>query len=605
MNERYKDQYSAGTYQQFDQLENRRKFIIIDDFDKLEVRNLRYRSVLLDRINTRYPNVVITGNDLFQIGEIIAEENHQLNPLKDYQQYVILQFGNTLRTELINRWNALGRDEYLTDAEILRKNDETKQVVDTIIGKNLVPSYPVFLLTILQGIEMGRPLNLEESSYGHYYQFLIGGAIRKVARSNDEIDAYFNFLTEFAHFLLATRTREISVERLSEFHREYCHEFAVSYSLKVIANLDSLVSNLVAARMIEETDQRYRFKYKYVYYFFAARYLANTITEADTRRTVSEMCKRLYVEDFADTIMFLTHHSKDPFIIKEILANARQSFPESHPVRFDQDVGVINRLLQAIPRLVLEDRDVREERKKADRLKDQIEMAEKQDASQEDVGPDITQETAQLDVVGQLNMTFKMLQILGQVLRNYHSSLKGPLKLSIAEEAYLLGLRSLEPFFKVLETHTDYMVTRIESFVERKKLVDESRIKDSARRFLFGLCTLVSCAFVKQVSDSVGSEHLSETFAQILEKHDTNSVRLVDISIKLDFYRTFPFDELKALQKRLEHNWLPLTMLKEMVIGYLYMFPTDERTKQRICAVLDIPVQTQRMIDAGSTQKRV
>jgi len=168
----------------------------------------------------------------------------------------------------------------------------------------------------------------------------------------------------------------------------------------------------------------------------------------------------------------------------------------------------------------------------------------------------------------------------------------------------MLGLRSLGPFFKILETHTDYLVKRIESMIVRGKLTNGLRIEEAARKLLFVMCTLVSTGFVQKISDSVGTEHLSETFKEILDKHNINSVHLVDISIKLNFYRAFPFGEVQTLKKKLENNMLALTMLREMVIDYLYMFPTNFRDKQRICSILEIPMQEQLLIDMTSTQKK-
>lgn len=601
----YLEQYKDNNSERFDQLENTKKFIIIDDYDKLKV-NLKFRSILLNRINEYYPNVVITGNDLFKIGEIVAEEEQEISSLKSYQQYALMQFGNALRNELIEKWNIVGIEEFIEDNELIRRNDEAKSIVDIIIGRNLVPSYPLFLLTILQGIEIGYPHNLEDSSYGPYYQFLIGEAISEVVDRHDKVNAYHNYLTELAYFLFTNKTRVFSLDTLTEFQQWYCNKFAVSSSFTELINLPLLIRNLIEARILEERSGMYKFKYKYVYFFFVAKYLADNIHKEEIRETISEMCQRLYIEDFANTIMFLTHHSKNPFILDEILDNAKHLFAESEPVNFEQDVCVVNNLLTEIPKLVLKKRDVRKHRKEVDELKDQAEMAEEQELTEEEEqrSLDIRQEIKKLDIIGELNLTFKMLEILGQILKNYHSSLDGRIKFNIGEEVYMLGLRSLEPFFKILGTHTNYLVKRIESMIVRKKLTNELRIEEAARKLLFGMCTLVSTGFVEKIADSVGTEHLSETFKEILDKYNINSVHLVDTSIKLNFYRAFPFEEVQTLKRKLENNMLALTMLREMVIDYLYMFPTDVKDKQRICSILEIPIQEQLLIDMTSTEKK-
>ena len=599
----YLEQYKDNNSERFDQLGNTKKFIIIDDYDKLTI-NLKSRSILLNKINEYYPNVVITGNDLFKIGEIVAEEEQEISSLKGYQQYALMQFGNALRNDLIEKWNLIGREEFIEADELIRRNDEAKNIINVIIGRNFVRSYPIFLLIILQGIEIGYPHNLEDSSYGPYYQFLIGEAISGVVDRHDKVNAYHNYLTELAYSLFTNKTRVLSLDKLTEFHRWYCEKFTVSSSFIELINLSLLIRNLIKARILEECSGMYKFKYKYVYFFFVAKYLSDNIHKEEIREIISEMCKRLYIEDFADTIMFLTHHSKNPFILDEILVNAKHLFAESQPVMFEQDIGAMNTLLEEIPKLVLEKRDIRKYRQEVAEHKDRVEMAEEQELAEEETNLDVRQEIKRLDIVGELNLTFKMLEVLGQILKNYHSSLDGRIKFNIGEEIYMLGLRSLKPFFKIIETHRNYLLKQLESVIVKKKLTDELRIEEAARKLLFGTCALISTGFVEQISESVGTEHLSETFKKILDKHSINSVHLVDISIKLDFFRSFPFKEVETLKKKLENNMLALTILKEIVIKYLYMFPTDVRDKQKICDILEIPMRDQLLIDMTSTQKK-
>lgn len=601
----FADQYSGHTdsVERFKQLDNNRKLVIIDDFDKVKL-NIRYRSVLLNNINEHYPNVIITGSDLFPIGEILSEEKQKEFAIENYRQYQILPFGHLMRNMLVEKWNTLGKEEYIDEKELIRKSDEAQQILNAIIGRNYVPSYPIFLLIILQTIEAGHPYNLEESSFGYYYQYLIIEAIGRIVKTNEEIDAYHTFIMELAYHLFSNRSREISRYDFNEFHAWYCKEYDVSPSFASLVNPDQLLDNSVSAKILEKSEGGYRFKYRYIYNFFVARYLASNIGSPAIRQEMSEMCKRLYREEFADIIVFLTHHSKDSFILNEILVNARSIFVQSKPVEFKADMSTVNKLLTEVPKLVLERRDVRKHRESKLRMKDEKELLEKLESS-EDNGeiPDSREPLLRLDLVGELNLAFKMIEILGQVLKNYHGSLRGPVKLTLGEEAFLLGLRALNPFYEILEQKKDYLVRRIGVLVDKRKLGDERRIENVSRMLLFTLYAMMSYGFVKKISESVGSEHLSRTFSKIVNKYDITSVKLVDISIKLDFFRDFPYGDIRNLKEKVIGNLLPYALLREMVLEYLYMFPTTFKQRQRISGLLDIPMLEQRIIDATSTQK--
>ncbi len=600
----YTEQYSSDTLEAFMGLDQRKKLVIIDNFDKQKL-NIKYRAVLLNNINTCYTNIILTGGDLFQIGEIVSEQQPQI-ALEDYKQFGILPYGNVMRNRLIDKWNRLGTEEDIEEDELIRKNDEAKRVIDAVIGKNFVPSFPIFLLTLLQAIETKQSHNLETSAYGHYYNFLITRAIGQVCRSNDKVDAYYNYLTELANYLFENRTHMISGESLRRFHEWYCREFTISSSLHEVYHLSELIRNLVNASILEKRWDGYYFAEKYIEYFFAAKYLADNITREDIKQRITQMCKRFYRDEFANIVLFLTHHSKDPFILSEILANAKSLFSECALVKLEDDASMISNLLEKLPRAVLENKGIEENRLQRDKVMDEATFVERtkfeERGVQEQEIPDVSEEIIVLDSVSQLNLAFKTIEILGQILKNYHSSLRGDPKYALAQEAYYLGLRSLSPLFTVIKENTDYIVRLIRIFIKKNKLGDKNRIQETSRRLLFTLCAMLCYGFIKKISYSIGSEHLSETFKQLKEKNDITSVHLVDVAIKLDFYKDFPYSDIKELKKRIGYNLLPYSLLRQMVFDYLYMFPTSVQERQEIAGLLGIEMAAQRLIQMKSTQ---
>ena len=599
----YKEQYSEKTLENFKQLENKKKVIMIDDFDKVRL-NTKYRSKLIVNLNTYYPNIIITVNDLFPIEEITYHEKQNVDVFRSYKEYQILEFGHLLRDKLINKWNTLGLFNTISEDELLRKNTHAKRVIDTIIGSNYIPSYPIFLLIILQAIEVGNPQNLKSSSYGYYYDYLITRAFIKIKKTPDEIDAYANYIAELAKYIFDKKCYEITEDELHDFHEYYCEY----YNLRI--DFNEYLKNLLSTSILEESNRIYRFKYNYLYYFFVAKYLSNNINENKIREQIKVMSKRLYISEFANIILFLTYHSKDPFIITNILENAKKIFSELNPVRLEKDISVINNLTHEMPKLVLENIDVKDSREEILRKRDELEYSEKNESKiieneDYDLEKDADKDLNELDVIPKLNLSFKTIEILGQILKNYYGSLAGETKITLGEEAYFIGLRSLKSFFDILEKNIESVVDDITTIINKEKIDEREKIEKLSRKFVFMLCWFVTYSFIKKISESVGSEKLKETFKKILGRNDTISVNLIDISIKLDFYKTFPYSDIKKLKIKLSGNNLSYTILKAFVIDYLYMFPTSHEVKQRICNTLGISIERQRAIDLKSTQKKV
>ncbi len=601
----YLEQYVSKKQDNFIKLDNSKKVIIIDDLDKSRLPT-GARSLLLKNINENFPKIMITGGTLLPIDEVLSEEKQKELSIDDYEQYHIREFGHLLRSKLIERWNTLGKEGSIKESEIIRKNDEAQQVFNTIIGRNYVPSYPIFLLIILQAIEAGNPHELEESSFGYYYQYLIYDSLSKVVHKNEEMEGYYNFLSDFAYYVFKTGSYEISIDKFRDFHTNYCSEYAISNISEELINFDLLISNLITAGMIEDPSGIYKIKFAYIFNFFVARYLANNLNNREIREEISNMCKRIYIEQYADIIMFLTHHSKDPFILNEILTSAKLLFEHYKPIKFENDMDAIKSLLSDIPKLVLEDKDIHKHRREKLQRQDAKEFSKQVEIDNiEPRIPDLKEPIKPIDLISELNVAFKTIEILGQVLKNYSGSLKREMKLELGKAAYMLGLRSLNPFYLILAKNRKNLINWIGHMIGRGHL-SEKDIDDSEYRVMvFSIFAALSYGFIKVISSSVGSERLSPTFKEILDTHNLTSVSLIDASIKLDFYKNFPYEDLRKVKEKVEGNILPHALLREMVREYLYMFPTSYKDRQRICELVGITMMEQRMIEQASTQKKL
>lgn len=593
----FTQQYLNGSYEKYSQLDISKKLLIIDDYDMVALNKL-FKASLLKNINTIYPNIIITGDEFFPYDELTYQKEQKESLLESYQKYRILEFGNLLRHKLVNKWNSIGKEEYIDDGELIRKNDAVEQTLNTIIGRNLVPAYPFYLMIILQTIELGIPHNLKDSSFGYYYELLITKSLLNMDIRNEEIDAYNNYIVELANYFFEHKLQVISGEELESFHTAYCKEFSITLRLEV------LISNLVKGFILESINSSYKFKHKYVHYYYVAKYIANNISCDEIKGRVSKICDRLYRRQLAEILMFLTHLSKDPFIINEIVTKARDIVKDVSPIKFEDDISVIDGLLEEIPKQMLKNREVKAVREERLKEKDEIELKERQEQEGIVEEYDLDEEIVSLDFISKLNLSIKTIEIMGQIMKNYYGSLKGIKKYEIGEEAYLIGLRSLNSIISLFASRIEILINEIASLISRDKVTDTVEKKKTAEKMVFSFFWLLSYGFIKRISTSIGSEKLSQTFKEILENNDNNAFRLIDISIKLDFFRSFPYSEVDKLAKTFTRKSLPYALLRSFVINYLYMFPTEFRDKQRICNILGISMQTQRVIAETSSQKK-
>ena len=127
----------------------------------------------------------------------------------------------------------------------------------------------------------------------------------------------------------------------------------------------------------------------------------------------------------------------------------------------------------------------------------------------------------------------------------------------------------------------------IKSDIENLKLADG---------FLIDLTQSIAFGMLKVVSHAVGHEKLIEIYAQVLKEDDNSGTKLIDLSIRLDNFKSAPEPELSELQKRFKNNTFALAVLRDLVANYLYLMPVEESTRQRLTEAFEIKTTPKMLI---------
>ena len=188
-----------------------------------------------------------------------------------------------------------------------------------------------------------------------------------------------------------------------------------------------------------------------------------------------------------------------------------------------------------------------------------------------------------------------------QILKNFPGSLKGHTKLEIAQECYFLGLRTIRALLNIIEQNRDDIIAHVVQNVLATESGDSDAKDRKAKRIMSGLIELISVAIIKKISGSVGSESLSQTYEEVLGKHNTLAVQLIDLSVKLDHFRAFPNDEFAALIDDNQKALFPTLILRSLALNHFYRFPVQREDKQRVCGKLGIEIKTVNLLE----QKRL
>lgn len=600
VNKSFVEQYHKIELETFEQIDKEHVVLIIDDFHKFKTKG-KAKERLIDNLVNIYPSIIITGNKLMELEDYTKEGGDVL--YEEFEHYSIHEFGPDLRYELINKWNVLGESFFTQQNELLDKNDHCAKFVNNIVKNNLIPSYPIFILSMLQSLSGGDG-KAEYSMHGYYYQLLISKALSKNVDST-KLGAYHNFMAEYCYFIFDNeiRLKPLAKDSFARVFRKFCDDYDIT-----TLSLDTLISNLKKAKLVVESNGFIRIIYPYVYYYFVAKFLSENIQEESALKKIEKLCERVFREEYSNIVMFLVHLEKSSFILDLLLNNSRTLFKDVPVAKLEDDIDFINKLVNRLPQEILDSYSIEDVRKEDRVDEEDIEKTEREFKESELASKyKLEDDVSELDIISRMTRALKTIEILGQLTKKHWAEIKGPKKLELTEETYLLGLRTLTFYFTLLEDNVPLLVEHVKSLVDSKKLrekIDKKSLKDLSSGFIFKLSSTSTLAVVKRISNAIGLEDLSSTFDQVLAKHNHRSTELINLSIKLDHFKGVPENELEEFKYRNGTNYLCVNVLQNMIKGYLYMYHVDLVVKQKLCEKFEITMAEQRLIDGTSKVRK-
>uniref|UniRef100_A0A1S7LE78 Toll-interleukin receptor n=1 Tax=Magnetococcus massalia (strain MO-1) TaxID=451514 RepID=A0A1S7LE78_MAGMO len=506
--------------------------------------NSKFRSIFLENINKEYSYVICCCQSYFMytLGEI-AE-------LSNYRKFELLGLGHNKREEIIKKWISLGVEENIDDEDLYKQCDEVKSRLDTVIKKNIVPKKPIYILMLLQMFEAQSPLNLELTSYGHCYQQLIYQSFDKAKIEKTDFEKYMNVLTELAWHIFNLGEHPDKTQ-LNLFLEKYCENY-------LTINGHEIIETLIQNSILERSDDKTGFKYQYIYYFFVGKKIAEAYSDSqDVKDAVGDMLQDIHRENYANILIFITHHTKEPWVLSEIKGVLKNLFVESEQASLTKlQLSFMQDFLKQIPELVIEQREIQKEREKHNKKLDELERRNEE-------------KTEDLEVLANINKAFKGMEITGQVIRNRHATLKRDAIYELAQQGASTGLRFLGYFIKISDEAKNEIIQLIASHLAEEPDVTDKEIKEHAEEAYVHLIFNVINASIRKISSSIGSKEALEIYVQIENNEDSPAYTLIRQAIELQFTRQINIESISKTVDKLANNPTCLRILKEIVVQHI------------------------------------
>ncbi len=577
--------------ERFLQLDKKEKVLLIDDIHRIKL-NSKQLEIFIEKAIDLYSTIIVTIDSASGLSADFQ------TVFGDFDQYSIKQLGYKKTNDLIVKYFSLKEDAFsISEQQKLERIKYTFNQVRSLLGDKILPSYPIFILSLLKTLD-DSAYSLKETSYGYCYESLLYFALKSKAKLKEEnLSKYLAFLEKLAYQQFLNEEIEFSEIYFKEFHKEYRDKYIIDeYSI--------LKENLINSYIIKGYDNSYHFGYKYIFYYLVAKHISGIIKEDEGKEIVKNLFSNLHIEENANILVFITHHTKDVEFIQESVLQAMEPFESIKPITLHKDCDYYN-LLKDLGKKVSEEIinvDIDPLKKRDEilcaydkEIKARDELSKNKDIS------NVNFDEHMIPFI----KAFKSIDIVSQIIKNRIGYLTKSEITEYLSELYLTGFRLIGAVGKSFLTEKDELTKELISIIleEIKKnakgreylLKNPVAIEDIEKKVnqFFQVINLQICLSVfSKLVDSLGIKDIEtkELYNTVANNINTPASKLVTFSI-ISYHYGVSTGEIKKLAKELESNPVAYRILKARVISYVYNNHLDYRKKQTISSILNLKMQ--------------
>ncbi|MFH2035312.1 MAG: hypothetical protein ABIJ45_02825 [Candidatus Zixiibacteriota bacterium] len=208
--------------------------------------------------------------------------------------------------------------------------------------------------------------------------------------------------------------------------------------------------------------------------------------------------------------------------------------------------------------------------------------------------------------MAEITRSARIVEIIGQILRNRYGSLSKKQLRNLANAAYSSGLKFLNSHLSITRNEKAEIIDFIKSLLQEKTNLSEDDCAKFTKRLFLLICYGICYSVIRKIANSLGSDKLMPIFKEIGDsRHDSPAIQLITVAIELEFTKKIPKDNIQSLFAELEKNVIAQRLLQEIMIGYLYLNYVNITDKQWISDTLKIPIDFQRKLQYKTNEKLI
>jgi len=564
------------------QIEKVKKVLLIDDLHRNKLSLTQLKQFIIE-ITNKYEIVIITVDSATEF----SADKHVI--FNKYNKLEIKPLGYEKTDDLVSNYFRCKSDFLsLDEQEKLTKIKLMFNQVKNLLGDKILPYYPIFIISILRTLD-DATYNLKETSYGYCYESLLYFAFKsEVKLAENELTYYLSFIEQLAFRLFSDKKKEFGEDYFKIFYNEYEREH-------IIDDYSDLKNNLVKSHILKEYDDTFKFGYKYIFYFLVAKHIAGIIDTDSGKIIIKNLFENLHIEENANILVFITHHTKNTNFIEESVLRAMEPFEKIQPITLEKNCSYYSLISGLVENI------------KKEIIKANVDPVtyRKNNLREIDNNKDIKFDYENNKCIEPYVKAFKSIDIVSQIIKNRLGYLKKDEIRTYIVELYLTAFRMIgaisktynEVKDKIINDITDILLNDTEKKAKGRNYllqneIDRNRIEKEVNRFLEIISLQLCLGIFSKLAVSVGikDKKMKDIYTQVASEINSPAAKLVSFSIK-SYYYNMTTEEVRELAKEFQKNPVAFKILKSRVISYVYNNHLSFRKKQQLSEILNLELR--------------
>ena len=594
----YEQQYSNLEKEEILQMEEEKKVCIIDNFEEIVVSDKLIKKIL-HYLTCKFGIVVITSNLQNDLLGFLKNVETKEYLEKKFTRLYIQDLKNYMRRKLVSRWLLLSNEEQNPESQefdVLCRNKLAQ--VQSVMKTGFFNKTPIEFLLVLSYLDNYEKMNTDYSRYSYIYECLILDKINEISNGDTNEATMYKTILEQLAFRVYDEEQQQNMEE--SFVLGVIFDYNQDYRGSKGSGID-VINNLTKYKVLEKREGKYRFKHSYMYYYFTGSYILNQLPPDMKMQKTKKIFEDLSKELNFNIALFLAYDMSAEYeILPLIQAVCKELLVECQNFEYAKQKDLLKKLEYDIDRKVEQifnipkNVNIPKIQEETALKQYEVEMDEVNQQSEKD--EEMLEKEAELDKMSlEFTKTIRIIEFLGDILKNYSSSIKRKPRIEIINLMYDSSMKLMGALYESLNGMIDTIIEIVDEKAkeDQEEIAAKSQFKMKINEFLSQFWGAFVGATVCNLGYSLQSDRIVDEIIDVRTEKNCTFFRMasIDYLIRTQNGHLPVKDIEECIKGKNKLDTFSRSILSQNVAVYLRNYQYDVNDKKAVCSLLNFNIK--------------